>query len=96
MFPLIETIIAFSAIMLALSFLVKSLTSVIENHFDSYSRNLKHEVFSLIEGTIDISRKKLQKRLETEPKKSCIIPQHGQPVFELPLPGEREWGPLTA
>ena len=67
MFPLIETIIAFSAIMLALSFLVKSLTSVIKNHFDFYSRNLKHEVFSLLEGTIEISRKQLQKRLETEP-----------------------------
>ncbi|MFX1555354.1 MAG: hypothetical protein ACFFBV_15630, partial [Promethearchaeota archaeon] len=67
MFPLIETIIAFSAIMLVLSFLVKSLTSVIKNHFDFYSRNLKHEVFSLLEGTIEISRKQLQKRLETEP-----------------------------
>jgi hypothetical protein len=67
MFPLIETIIGFSAIMLALSFLVKSLTSVVKNHFDFYSRNLKHEVFSLLEGTIEISRKQLQEKLETDP-----------------------------
>ena len=67
MFPLIETIIGFSAMMLALSFLVKSLTSMIKNHFDFYSRNLKHEVYSLLEKTIGISRKELQQKLRTEP-----------------------------
>ncbi len=67
MFPLIESVIAFSAIMLVLSFLVKSLTSVIKNHFDFYSRNLKHEVYSLLEGTLEISRKELKERLEKDP-----------------------------
>jgi hypothetical protein len=64
MLPLIETIIGFSAIMFALSFLVKSLTSVIKNHFDFYSQNLRHEVYSLLEGTIGISREKLEKRFK--------------------------------
>ncbi len=50
MFQLIETIIAFSVIMLMLSFLVKSLTSVIKNHVDYYSRNLRGEVERLIFG----------------------------------------------
>jgi hypothetical protein len=67
MFPLVETIIAFSAIMLVLSFLVKSLTSVIKNHFDFYSRNLRQEVYSLLEGTLEISRKELQQKIEAKP-----------------------------
>lgn len=66
MVPLIETIIAFSAIMLVLSFLVKSLTSVIKNHFDFYSRNLRQEVYSLLEGTLEISRKELKEKVETD------------------------------
>lgn len=62
MFPLIETIIGFAAIMLVLGFLVKSLTSLIKNHFDFYSRHLKHEVKKLLTGTLDNAWEKLQKK----------------------------------
>jgi len=44
MLTLIETLTGFSAIMLMLSLLVKTLTSVIKNQWDYYSDNLKHEV----------------------------------------------------
>ena len=74
MFPLIETVIAFSAIMLVLTFLVKSLTSVIKNHFDFYSRNLKHEVYSLLEGTLDMSREQLEKAITTDPALKGKLP----------------------
>jgi hypothetical protein len=74
MLPLIETIIGFSAIMLILSFLVKSLTSVIKNHFDFYSRNLRHEVFSLLEGTIDKSRKQIKNMMQKNPKLCAKFP----------------------
>ncbi len=53
MLPLIETIIGFAAIMLTLGFLVKSLTSLVKNHFDFYSSHLKHEVGRLLNGTIN-------------------------------------------
>jgi hypothetical protein len=52
MLALIDTIIGFAVIMLILSFLVKSLTSVIKSHFEYYSKNLKNEVMRLINGTI--------------------------------------------
>lgn len=74
MFPLIETVIAFSAIMLVLTFLVKSLTSVIKNHFDFYSRNLRHEVYSLVEGTLGIARKQLEKNIENDPVLKAKLP----------------------
>ncbi len=74
MFPLIETIIGFSAIMLVLSLLVKSLTSLIKNHFDFYSRNLRHEVYSLLEGTIEISREELKKKIKDDPKLRTKFP----------------------
>lgn len=61
MLPLIETIIAFCAIMLTLSFLVKSLTSLIKNHFDFYSKHLKREVERLIRGTLDKKLEDIQK-----------------------------------
>jgi hypothetical protein len=44
MLTLIETLTGFTAIMLMLSLLVKTLTSVIKNQWDYYSDNLKHEV----------------------------------------------------
>lgn len=44
MLTLIETLTGFTAIMLILSLLVKTLTSVIKNQWDYYSDNLKHEV----------------------------------------------------
>lgn len=53
MLPLIETIIGFAAIMMTLGFLVKSLTSLIKNHFDFYSSHLKHEVGRLLNGTLN-------------------------------------------
>jgi hypothetical protein len=52
MFPLIETMIGFSAIMLLLSLLVKALASVIKNHVDYYSQNFEAEVERLISGTL--------------------------------------------
>ncbi|MGH7340830.1 MAG: hypothetical protein ACREKH_10095, partial [Candidatus Rokuibacteriota bacterium] len=48
MFPLLETIIGFTVIMLLLSYLVKSLTSVVKNHLDYYSGHLESEVRDLV------------------------------------------------
>jgi hypothetical protein len=48
MLSLIETLTGFTAIMLMLSLLVKTLTSVIKNQWDYYSDNLKHEVQRLV------------------------------------------------
>ena len=71
MFPLIETIVGFSVIMLLISYLIKSLTSVLKNHYDYYSKNLEMEVKRLINGTIaigiknlDESKKKLIKNIQ--------------------------------
>ena len=62
MLPLIDTIIGFSVIMLMLSLLVKTLTSVIKNHVDYYSRNLQEEVERLISGTLDEQKQVWGKR----------------------------------
>jgi hypothetical protein len=48
MLTLIETLTGFTAIMLMLSLLVKTLTSVLKNQLDYYSDNLKHEVQRLV------------------------------------------------
>lgn len=48
MFTLLETVIGFTVIMLLLSYLVKSLTSVVKNHFDYYSGHLETEVRDLV------------------------------------------------
>jgi len=48
MFTLLETIIGFTVVMLLLSFLVKSLTSVVKNHLDYYSGHLESEVRKLV------------------------------------------------
>ncbi len=48
MFPLIETAMGFAAIMLVLSFLVKSLTSLISDTFDFYCDNFQYEASRLI------------------------------------------------
>lgn len=44
MFPLLETAIGFLAVMLTLSLLVKSLTSLLKDHFDFYCDNLRYEI----------------------------------------------------
>jgi len=51
MVPLIETTIGFVAIMMVLSFLVKSLTTLISDHFDFYCDNFQYEVSRLIRNT---------------------------------------------
>lgn len=61
MFPLIETIIGFCAIMLILSLLVKSLASVVKNHVDFYARNLEDEVSKLVKGTLGQTWEDLRK-----------------------------------
>lgn len=48
MLSLIETVIGFTVIMLLLSYLVKSLTSVVKNHVDYYSKNFEGELGRLI------------------------------------------------
>ena len=50
-FPLLEVVVAFAAIMLTLSFLVKSLTSVVKNHVDYYSASLEREVHRFLRGS---------------------------------------------
>ncbi|MBI5521086.1 MAG: hypothetical protein HY910_00560 [Desulfarculus sp.] len=52
MLLLLETTIAFVVIMLTLSFLTKSLTSLIKNHLDYYSANLKGEFEHLIKASV--------------------------------------------
>jgi hypothetical protein len=52
MFPLLETAIGFLAVMLVLSLLVKSLTSLLKDHFDYYTDNLEYEASRLIRNTI--------------------------------------------
>lgn len=64
MLLLIETIIGFVAIMLVLSYLVKSLTSVIKALVDFYTRNLMHEVNRLVLGTLG----KTWEEIKEEPK----------------------------
>ncbi len=51
-FGLLETVIAFAAIMLLLAYMVKSLTSLVKNLVDYYSGNLRAEVERLIRGTV--------------------------------------------
>src|SRR6476620_4186349 len=51
MVPLIETTVGFVAIMMVLSFLVKSLTTLISDHFDFYCDNFQYEVSRLIRNT---------------------------------------------
>jgi hypothetical protein len=65
MFSLIETITGFAAIMLMLSLLVKTLTSVIKNHWDYYSDNLKHEVQRLALETTGKAWETLRQNADT-------------------------------
>lgn len=58
MFPLIETALAFALIMLMLSFLVKSLASVVKNHMAYYSDNLEYEVRRLLLGIVSAAQLK--------------------------------------
>ena len=60
MFPLIETAIGFVAIMLMLTLLVKSLTSLINNHFDFYCDNLNYEVDQFLRGVLKKSLAELK------------------------------------
>ena len=64
MFPLVETIIAFTVIMLLLSYLVKSLTSVVKNHVDYYSGNLESEVGRLVGEILNKSWNKVKRENE--------------------------------
>ena len=65
MLPLLDTITGFIAIMLVLRILVKSLTSLIKNHVDLYSRNLKHEVNRLALAVLGKSWHQAVNDLET-------------------------------
>src|SRR5262249_52133799 len=64
MFPLLETAIGFVAVMLILSLLVKSLTSILKDHFDFYCDNLRYEVSRLIRNTTG----KVLADIETDPE----------------------------
>jgi hypothetical protein len=72
MVPLIDTVIGFSAIMLMLSLLVKSLTSLIKNHVDFYSRNLQHEVNRLALGVLGKSRKAAVAQVKSDQDKRFL------------------------
>lgn len=67
MIPLIDTVTGFAAIMLVLSLLVKSLTSLIKNHVDFYSRNLKHEVDGLALAVLGKTWDEAVNTLQTDP-----------------------------
>jgi hypothetical protein len=58
--------------MLVLSYLMKSLTSLIKNLVDFYSRNLQHEVSRLVKGTIGKSWEAL-KKLSSEKNKELWV-----------------------
>ena len=64
MLPLIETIIGFTVIMLLLSYLVKSLTSVVKNHVDYYGSNLESEVGRLVGEILNKSWNKVKQENE--------------------------------
>lgn len=68
MLQLIETITGFVAIMLVLSYLVKSLTSVIKAYVDFYTRNLKHEVNRLVLGTLGKTWEDIKKEPQVKEK----------------------------
>lgn len=67
MLTLIDTVTGFIAIMLVLSMIVKSLTSLIKNHVDFYSRNLKHEVDRLALAVLGKTWDQSVAALETNP-----------------------------
>jgi hypothetical protein len=67
MLTLVDTITGFVAIMLVLSMMVKSLTSLIKNHVDLYSRNLKHEVDRLALAVVGKTWNQAVADLETNP-----------------------------
>lgn len=62
MFSLLETIIGFAVIMLMLSLLVKSLTSILKNHIDYYTKNFGREVERFVTGTLETAGKELQNK----------------------------------
>ena len=70
MFPLIETAIGFLAVMLLLSLLVKSLTSLIKDHFDFYTDNVKYEASRFVRNALG----KTWSELEQDPVISAKAP----------------------
>lgn len=62
MILMIDTFIGFLAIMLFLSYLIKGLTSLVKDHVDYYTDNLRGEVDSFLNGCV----KKTLKTLSTE------------------------------
>ena len=73
MFPLLETAIGFVAVMLILSLLVKSVTSILKDHFDFYTDNLRYEVGRLIRNTTG----RLLTDLESDPQVLARAPWVG-------------------
>lgn len=73
MFQLMETVIGFVAIMLVLSYLVKSLTSVIKTLVDFYTRNLKHEVNRLVLGTLGKTWEEIKREPKVKEKASWVL-----------------------
>ncbi len=63
MLTLIDTVIGFTVIMLLLSFLIKSLTSVVKNHVQYYRQNLVSELDRLLKPYLAEGLRTLQEQL---------------------------------
>jgi hypothetical protein len=62
MFSLLESIIGFAVIMLMLSLLIKSITSILKNHIDYYTKNFSREVERFVTGTLAEVDKRLSNK----------------------------------
>ncbi len=63
MLTLIDTVIGFAVVMLLLSFLIKSLTSVVKNHVQYYSQNFRRELERVLLPLPGMTLKKLESAL---------------------------------
>ncbi len=63
MLALIDTVIGFTVIILLLSFLVKSLTSVVKNHVQYYSQNLQRELVLVLRPLVGVTLDRLESAL---------------------------------
>lgn len=61
MLALLDTVIGFLVILLLVSFLIKSLTSVVKNHVQYYSQNLRVELKRLLQPLAGVSLQQLER-----------------------------------
>ncbi len=72
MLLVIETITAFTVIMMLLSFMVKSLASVVKNHVNYYADNLRAEVEHFFRAVVNVSFGKLEDLKDASGQKAVL------------------------